>query len=222
MKRLPQARGLPPAASRDVGSAWRGMFGFTRAPRWSTPLEPASCSSSSRFAASSVVKMLTPVALPPGRLRLATSPSSTGSAAGVEHDRDGGGRGLGRNGRGVAAGRHDHRDLALNEIGRQAGSRSYWPSAQRYSIATLRPSMIADLLQASTEAGRRERERVRRRAAEKSDHRHRRLLRPRRERPRGRRAAEQRDELAPFSFDHLIGAGEQRSAARRGRATWRS
>jgi hypothetical protein len=31
---------------------------------------------------------------------------------------------------------------------------------------------------------------------EKSDHRHRRLLRGRRERPRGSRAAEQRDELA--------------------------
>ena len=36
------------------------------------------------------------------------------------------------------------------------------------------------------------------------------LLRPRRERPRRRRAAEQRDELAPSSFDHLVGAGEQR------------
>ena len=34
--------------------------------------------------------------------------------------------------------------------------------------------------------------------AEKPDHRHRRLLRPRRERPRRRRAAEQRDELAPL------------------------
>jgi hypothetical protein len=33
------------------------------------------------------------------------------------------------------------------------------------------------------------------------DHRHRCLLRVRRERPRGRRAAEQRDELAPV---HLI------------------
>ena len=36
------------------------------------------------------------------------------------------------------------------------------------------------------------------------------LLRTRRERPRRRRAAEQRDELAPSSFDHLVGAGEQR------------
>ena len=41
-------------------------------------------------------------------------------------------------------------------------------------------------------------------------HRSGRLLRPRRERPRRRRAAEQRDELAPSSFDHLVGAGEQR------------
>ena len=46
--------------------------------------------------------------------------------------------------------------------------------------------------------------------SEESDHRHRRLLRARRERPRGRRAAEQRDELAaPRSFNHLVGAGEQ-------------
>ena len=35
------------------------------------------------------------------------------------------------------------------------------------------------------------------------------LLRPRRQRPRRRRAAEQRDELAPLSLDHLVGAGEQ-------------
>ena len=35
------------------------------------------------------------------------------------------------------------------------------------------------------------------------------LLRARRERPRRRRAAEQRDELAPVSFDHLVGAREQ-------------
>ena len=36
------------------------------------------------------------------------------------------------------------------------------------------------------------------------------LLRARRERPRRRRAAEQRDELAALSFDHLVGASEQR------------
>ena len=36
------------------------------------------------------------------------------------------------------------------------------------------------------------------------------LLRPCRERPRGRSAAEQRDELAPLSLDHLVGAGKHR------------
>jgi hypothetical protein len=46
-------------------------------------------------------------------------------------------------------------------------------------------------------------------AVEKSDHRHRRLLRARRGRPRESCAAEKRDELAPASFDHLVGAGEQ-------------
>ena len=49
-----------------------------------------------------------------------------------------------------------------------------------------------------------------------------RLLRARRERPRHRRAAEQRDELAPLSFDHLVGAGEQRRRHCRGRAPSRS
>ena len=35
------------------------------------------------------------------------------------------------------------------------------------------------------------------------------LLRARRERPRRRRAAEQRDELAPLSFNHLVGGDKQ-------------
>ena len=38
-----------------------------------------SCSSSSRFGATSTVNWVTPVTLPPGRFRLATRPSWTGS-----------------------------------------------------------------------------------------------------------------------------------------------
>src|SRR5262249_39977383 len=38
-----------------------------------------SCSNPSRFASKSLVKKLTPVTLPPGRLRLATRPNLTGS-----------------------------------------------------------------------------------------------------------------------------------------------
>src|SRR5262245_47641031 len=54
---------------------------------------------------------------------------------------------------------------------------------------------IACLLQALTKCAQTLRERCS--SAKKPNHRHRRLLRARRERPR-RRAAEQRDELAPF------------------------
>ena len=39
----------------------------------------SSLSSSSRFAINLLTKKLTPVTFPPGRLRLATSPNSTGS-----------------------------------------------------------------------------------------------------------------------------------------------
>ena len=52
------------------------------------------------------------------------------------------------------------------------------------------------------ERGHKKAKRIRRRAAEKPDHRHRRLLRARRDRSRGRRAAEQRDELAAPHVEH--------------------
>jgi hypothetical protein len=55
---------------------------------------------------------------------------------------------------------------------------------------------IAGLFQALTKAAQAIRDHLSRSVVEESDHRHRRLLRARRERPRGR-AAEQRDELAP-------------------------
>src|SRR5437899_2869060 len=44
-------------------------------------------------------------------------------------------------------------------------------------------------------------------AANKPHHRYRRLLRARRERPRGRRAAEQRDELASSYVEHGLPSG---------------
>ena len=45
-----------------------------------TALGTSSCRSASRLATSSAAKKLTPVALPPGRARLATRPSLTGSS----------------------------------------------------------------------------------------------------------------------------------------------
>src|SRR5262249_61802203 len=57
---------------------------------------------------------------------------------------------------------------------------------------------IAGFSQALTEGGSHRRVRPGRRTVEKPDHRQLGLLRPRRERPRSRRAAEQRDEIAPL------------------------
>jgi hypothetical protein len=68
---------------------------------------------------------------------------------------------------------------------------------------------IPSFLQTVAEADHKVRECVGGPSAEIPDHRHRRLLRPRRERPRNHRAAEQRDEIAPISFDHLVGQREQ-------------
>src|ERR1700756_4000283 len=58
------------------------------------------------------------------------------------------------------------------------------------------PLDIAGFLKTFTEGGHKERVSSGRSSAEESDHRHRRLLRARRERPCGRSATEQRDELA--------------------------
>src|SRR5215470_12550934 len=55
-----------------------GSVGFTNRPM-TAALGTSSCSISSCFCPSSRKNMLTPVTLPPGRLRLATRPAPTGS-----------------------------------------------------------------------------------------------------------------------------------------------
>ena len=77
----------------------------------------SSCSSSSRFGATSTFNEVTPVRLPPGRFRLATSPSFDRVDA-VEDDRNRRGRRLCRQRRRSAtADNHGH--LTANQIGRQ-------------------------------------------------------------------------------------------------------
>src|SRR5262249_16988964 len=56
-----------------------GTAGLTRSAMLVTE-GSNSCISSSRFGATSWFRLVTPVTLPPGRFRLATSPTSTGSA----------------------------------------------------------------------------------------------------------------------------------------------
>src|SRR5215831_15780698 len=53
--------------------------------------------------------------------------------------------------------------------------------------------------------------RSRRRVPEEPDHRHHRLLRAHRERPRGRRTAEQRDELSPLHHSIISSARERKN-----------
>src|SRR5262249_59566770 len=65
-------------ASLAVDSARFGLVGFTTTPI-AVELGTISCSSSNCFATRRGEKLLTPVTFPPGRLRLVTSPSSTGS-----------------------------------------------------------------------------------------------------------------------------------------------
>ena len=156
----------------------------------------SSCSSSSRFGASSTFNLVTPVTLPPGRFRLATSPSCDRVAAGRENDRNRRGRRLGRERR-RSADRGDHGHLTAEP------DRPPSPAVDRIDpppsdIRSSRSALdVTGFAQALAERG--NVSRVQRSAdalLEKPDHRHRRLLRARRERPRDRRAAEERDELA--------------------------
>ena len=59
---------------RETGSARAGTAGLTRRAMMVAEGN-SSCSSSSLFGATSMFRLVTPVTLPPGRLRLATSPT---------------------------------------------------------------------------------------------------------------------------------------------------
>ena len=214
---------LPPdAAGRSLhdlpsAAAYRSV-GFT-----STAIVVASgtssCSSSSRFASSSPRESM-PVTLPPGRLRLATRPAPTGSTADREDDRNGRGRGLGRERR-VPPVADDHGDLlrAPDRPPAPAADRIVCPPSDirsRHSGPRRSPASFRPWRNAATRCAL-----GRRTSCEEPDHRHRRLLRARRERPRA---------AAPpssvMNSRRLIRSprrrGQAASAARRGRAPWRS
>src|SRR5262249_4568908 len=93
--------------------------------------------------------------------------------------------------------RGDHCNLPANQVGRQRRQSIdliFAPAVYDRDVLALD---IPAILEATVKSAKTVRVRVRRLAVEKPDHRHRLLLRPRRERPRDRCAAEQRDELAP-------------------------
>src|SRR4029450_9750313 len=133
------------------------------------------------------------VAFRSGKARHKTEPERV--FPGEEHDGDRRGCRLG-SGRRSIVGRGDYGALSADQFGRQL----------RQSIELiLGPAVfdrpvpaldVAAILQALAKCAQTVRHPVRRSGFEKPNNRHRRLLRSRRERPRRRRAPEQRDELA--------------------------
>src|SRR5215218_5419425 len=127
------------AASRscDIVCAIRGLVGLTR----STTAFAAganSRSNSRRFRPSSVFRLVTPVTLPPGRARLATSPAAIGSlpiwnTIGIVAV-----AAFAASAAGVLPSAAIARTCRSTRSAARAGNRSLLPSAHRYSIATLR------------------------------------------------------------------------------------
>jgi len=128
-------------------------------------------------------------------------PKLHGIGGDVEHNWDARGGSLSRESR-KQPGRDDHGDSKLDQISRQR-----WQSVSLVS----RPAIfdhkvpafnIADFVQTPSEASQPRGVRLRRPVVQISDHRHRGLLRARRERPRNCPTTEQRDELAPPHAEH--------------------
>ena len=114
----------PHGAGRHFHVPQRGLGNRHSAGLSSTATRVAagtsSRSSSSRFAANSAEKKLTPVRLPPGRARLATRPSLTGSSATRRQWGSSSSPPWPRPPCRTAA-RDDHGDLPANQLGRQRG-----------------------------------------------------------------------------------------------------
>jgi hypothetical protein len=136
------------------------------------------------------------VALPPGRLRLATRPSATGSAP-TENDRNGRSRRFRHSGRRGASGRRDQRHLLADQIdghGRQLLVFVGGPAIFDGDILAFDEARVGKSL---AKGGEPFGVLVARARVQESDHRHRRLLRERRERPSRDRTADKADKFAP-------------------------
>ena len=209
--------------ARSISPASRTLTGLTSTPsdgatawmaaNWPIPAAMAgsrrtaarvtpgaiSLSSSSHFPLMLYSNCIKPVALPPGRARLSTKPAPTGSATMREHDRHGAGRLQQRPHGRAASGQDDvrrerdqFRRVFANVVGIARG-----PAGVDPHVAAVGPAQLLQPLQERRDAGLCFRI-VRGRVHEHADAPHPLgLLRARGERPRGRRAAEQRDELAP-------------------------
>ena len=134
--------GCPTAcAAACISVIWNGvvaLFGLTK--KAMVPgCGKSSRTSPRRFGPSSLVNTLTPVALPPGRLKLLTRPSWTGSKPLANT--------MGIVAVAAFAANAEPWSVTTSIVTCRrtssvaiTGKRSCWPSAKRYSIATLRPA----------------------------------------------------------------------------------
>src|SRR6516165_10143426 len=127
-----------------------------------------------------------------------------------EYNRDRRGGGLGRERGGRAERGNDFR-IPPHQIGGHRGKPIELALCPAIFDRHIAPFGIAVFAQSSPKHTQPGREHIARASIEEPDHRHRRLLRACRERPSSRRAAEQRDELAPS--DHSITSSARTSSA---------
>jgi hypothetical protein len=155
-----------------------------------TALGSRSCRSRSRLPSTSLRKSLTPVAFPPGRAKLATR----WDLGDTEDNRNRRSCSFGGKGRSVIAARCDHGDLSADQVGhecRQAIVLARYPMVLDRYVMTID---VARFVEAFVKGSRSTRFGIRRPAANDPDHRQRRLLSARGERPCGY-TAKNRDEV---------------------------
>src|SRR6516164_11103033 len=137
-------------------------------------------------------------------------PELHGVRGDAEDDRDRRRCRLGCECRSGTSGRNDYRYLPANQFGRQLRQPVVLLICPAIFDRHVLALDIAGVLEALAECAHTVRKRVRRCTAEEPDHRHGRLLCTRRERPRCRRAAEQRDEVT--AFHHSITSSARASS----------
>src|SRR6516225_8205086 len=125
--------------SRDRVSALLGLVGFTSSAM-TVAAGTSSVNTSSCFCPNSTASAVTPVMLPPGRLRLETSPAAIGSPPVTKTTGIVAVAALAASAGGVPPTAAITATLRETRSASSVGNRPYSPSAQRYSNATLRPS----------------------------------------------------------------------------------
>src|SRR5262245_12799832 len=199
------------SVSRNVGSVFAASAGLTRTARRAA-LGTISSSSSIRLVTSSAARKLTPVRLPPGRARLATRPSRTGSSETMKMIDIVLVVALAADAAASPPRRDNHVDASTHQVS---------PKCRQPVESVLSPAVFdrdilgldkAGIFEALAKCAQTIAELVGGSRVEKSNNWHRRLLCLRRHRPRRRRAAEQRQYLAPFPLMemHLIPQARER------------